>query len=406
MLTVPSPRAWAAASAALALALVATPLASTALKPTGITGGDKITTYAGQTKFGTGGFSGDGGPASKALLSQPAGLARDPAGNLYIADTSNERVRKIDRNGKISTIAGGGPGLTSLPGPALQAQLNGPDGVAADTHGNVYVTSGQFVYKITPGGTLSLYAGNPSFGYGFSGDGGPATQAQFGAPDSLAVDSHGNVYVSDRTNDRIRKITTDGIITTFAGSGHGFGGDGGPATKASLDEPAGIAFDSHDNLYIADRYNGRIRKVTPDGKISSVAGGGAQKITVYPNGTNAHNAYLHDTFSVAVDKYGNVYATYLDAMIVKIDTAQKLTTVAGVNTFHGIGDGGRADHASLSGPRDMVFDNAGNLYVVDNSYDSIRKIWYGTDHTVTPKKTTPKKASKPSKPTGPTAASV
>src|SRR5207249_4311136 len=220
-------------------------------------------------------------------LNAPVGVALDPAGNLYIADRDNQRIRRITSGGTISTYAGTGTppssfcgaiamgGFPGDRGPATAAHLNEPVGVALDPAGNLYIAErdNHRIRKVTPGGVISTYAGTGT--QGFSGDGGPATGAQLLGPGGVALDPAGNFYIADRNNDRIRRVSTDGPISTYAGTGReGFSGDGGPATAAHLGRPGGVALDSAGNLYIADLGNSRIRKVTPGGTISTDAGNG------------------------------------------------------------------------------------------------------------------------------------
>ena len=216
-----------------------------------------ITTVAGN---GTAGFSGDNGPAASAQLSNPNGIAVDSAGNLYIADYGNNRIRKVS-NGVITTVAGNGTyGSIGDNGPATSAQLAGPIGVAVDSAGNLYIADNGRVHKVS-NGVIATVAGNGSSG--FSGDNGPATSAWLSAPCGVAVDSAGNPYIADKGNDRIRRVAS-GIIATVAGNGTpGFSGDNGPATSAELDEPWAVAVDSAGSVYIADAGNSRIRLLTP-----------------------------------------------------------------------------------------------------------------------------------------------
>ena len=201
---------------------------------------------------GTTGFSGDGGPATSAQLSileeSPIGLAVDSAGNLYISDLGNHRIRKVS-NGVITTVAGAGTGgLNGDNVPAIYAHVNAPGGLAVDPAGNLYFCDGQRVREVS-NGIITTVAGNGTVG--FSGDNGPATSAQFWGASYVAVDSSGNLYITDVNNMRIRKVS-NGVITTVAGNGtFGFSGDNGPATSAELAGPAGIAVDSAGNLYIA-----------------------------------------------------------------------------------------------------------------------------------------------------------
>ena len=236
-----------------------------------------ISTVAGTGNFG---FSGDGGPAINAALNHPDGVAVDASGNLYVADNFNARIRKVTSDGTINTIAGTGfVAFTGDGGPAASATLSLITGVAVDTFGNVFIADSvnDRIRKINPAGIISSFVGNGRFR--FVGDGGPATSAALNYPSSVAADTSGNIFFTDPFNARIRKVTPAGIISTVAGNGAGgFSGDGGPATQAGLFFPFGVAVDSSGNLFIADTDNVRIRKVTPQGIISTVAGNGSLRI--------------------------------------------------------------------------------------------------------------------------------
>ena len=216
-----------------------------------------ITTVAGT---GVEGFSGDGGPAVQAELAYPGGVAVDASGNLFISDTRNRRIRKVDSSGNISTFV---------------ALSGSPQGMEFDAAGNLFIANGGFprIIRVDPSGTITTIAGTGRSG--FSGDGGPATSAHLAAPNDVAVDAAGNLYIADENNHRIRKVDSSGRITTIAGTGvPGFSGDGGPAVQALLARPRGVAVDTAGNVYIADHDNGRIRKVAPSGTITTIAGTG------------------------------------------------------------------------------------------------------------------------------------
>ena len=229
-----------------------------------------ITTIAGT---GQEGFSGDGGPATQARLNVPSDVAVDAQGNVYIADSNNHRIRRVGPNGVITTIAGTGPvgggeGRFSGDGrPATQARLNSPAGVVVDAQGNVYIadSDNHRIRRVGLDGIITTIAGSGDTGFGkggYSGDGGPATQARLNSPDGMVVDAQGNIYIADTYNHRIRRVGLDGVITTIAGTGaEGYSGDGGPATQARLNYPAGMAVDAQVNIYIADEANHRIRRM-------------------------------------------------------------------------------------------------------------------------------------------------
>jgi hypothetical protein len=270
-----------------------------------------VTTFAGQPEdFG---YGGDGGPATDAILNEPEGLAVDAAGDLFIADTGNDVIREVTPSGTISTVAGTANPDTSAGdsgdgGPATDAVLDDPTDVAVDAAGDLFISDalGGVIREVTPGGTISTVAGDG--GFGTSGDGGPAVDASFEDPLGVAVDSSGDLYVVDNFADVVREVTPDGTISTVAGSidTGGYSGDGGPATEATLDQPSGIALDTAGDLYIADTANDVIREVTPDGTINTVAGTpGTAGDT--GDGGPATSATLDFPTSVAVDGAGNLY---------------------------------------------------------------------------------------------------
>jgi len=284
---------------------------------------------------GTGvtGFAGDNGPAVSAQLDNPVSVALDSAGNVYIADAGNNRIRKVT-NGVITTIAGNGAfGFAGDGGPAMSAQLNEPQCIVVDATGNVYIadTDNNRVRKIS-NGVIGTVAGNGTFG--FSGDNGPAASAQLGHPDSLALDAAGNLFIADFYNNRIRRVT-NGVITTVAGNGKfGFSGDSGPATDAQLAGARGIALDAAGNLFIADSGNNRIRKVA-GGVITTVAGNG--KAGFSGDDGPAAAAGLTDPLQVAVDTAGDLYiADTLSSRIRKV-TNGKIATAAGSGAYGGSG---------------------------------------------------------------------
>jgi uncharacterized protein (TIGR03437 family) len=335
--------------------------------------GGMIATVAGN---GAAGFGGDNGPATSAHLAYPQDLAVDSAGNLYIADTNNNRIRKVS-NGVIATLAGTATyGFSGDNGLATSAQLNNPYGVAVDPAGNLYIadTFNNRVRKVS-NRVITTVAGDGTVG--FSGDNGPATSAQLADPWSVAVDSAGNLYIADYGNNRIRKVS-NGVIATVAGNGtRGSLGDNGPATSAQFYGPAGLAVDSLGNLYIADYGNNRIRKVS-NGVIATVAGGGA---SLGDNGP-ATSAQLALPYGIAVDSGGNLYvADWGNNRIRKVSNGV-ITTVAGNGTRGFSGDNGLATAAQLANPQGIAVDSAGNLYIADFGNASIRKVSNGIITTV------------------------
>jgi sugar lactone lactonase YvrE len=288
-----------------------------------------LTTFAGN---GASGFSGDGGAATSALVNQSRGIAIDSSGNVYIADTLNQCIRKVNTSGIISTIAGIGqsPGFSGDGGPATSAQLTNPAGLVFDSSGNLYIadSDNQCVRKVDTSGTISTFAGigeSP----GFSGDGGAATSAQLYYPYGLVFDSSGNLYIADGGNSCIRKVNTSGNISTFAGTGElpGFSGDGSAATSAQLYYPRGLTFDSSGNLYIADSVNSCIRKVNTSGIISTYAGiGGSYGYS--GDGGAATSAQLGGVNDVAIDLSGNLYiADYDEYVLRKVNTSGIISSV-------------------------------------------------------------------------------
>ncbi len=336
-----------------------------------------ISTFAGDGLFR---FQGDGGPAASAALSFPESATVDPSGNLFFADTFNHRIRKVTPAGIISTVAGNGTGgFSGDGGPATEASLLFPFGIALDASGDLFIadSDNSRVRKVTPDGIINTVAGTNAFG--FFGDGGPATSAVLNLPIGLAVDESGNLFIADNKNNRIRKVSPDGFITTEAG-GPMFGntGDGGPATEATLNWPTGVAVDRAGNLFIADSGNSRVRKVTPAGIISGVAGDG--KFGYSGDGGLAVNATLdlnslaaYD--SIAVDAAGDLFiADYYNNLVREVTPDGIINTVAG-DGFHGyFGDGGLATHAELAYPSTVAVDLSGNLFITDVFNNRIREV--------------------------------
>ncbi len=334
------------------------------LTPQGI-----IATVAGSGAFG---FLGDQGVATGAQLASPRGVAVDSAGAVYIADTLNNRIRKITPDGNIVTVAGGNqPGFSGDGSNALFAQLNRPTSVAVDRFGNVYFTDtgNQRVRRINGAGIITTIAGNGAVG--FRGDNGPGTSALLNSPQSVAVDSAGNVYIADTENQRIRKVNSQGIITTVAGSDPG-AGDGGPAVSAHLFQPSGAALDPAGNLYIADTSNHRIRKVTPQGIITTIAGNGTAGYS--GDGGSAIAAQLNGPAGLALDASGALYIADVGNNVIRKISSGSITTVVGTGKADTTGDGGPANLATLFNPSAVAFDRQGNLYIADSGNNRIRVV--------------------------------
>ena len=333
-----------------------------------------ISTYAGT---GTNGFSGDGGPAVGAEINNPVGEAMDTAGNFYFADLNNNRIRKITPLGIISTFAGNGTaGFSGDGGAATKAELSAPLGIAFDPAGNLYIadSGNQRVRKVTPGGIVSTVAGNGAQGY--NGDGIAAIKAELAHPNGIATDSKGNLYIADGYNQRIRMVNTAGIISTVAGNGTaGYSGDAGPAKLAELNSPAGVALDSGGNLFIADDNNARVRKVNSAGAIATYAGTGYGGYN--GDGIAATSAELYAPDKVATDSAGNVYISeYGNNRIRKVTTDGIISTVAGTGVAGYGGDAGLPTKAEIQIPRGIYVDRGGSLYIGDAGNARIRLVQY------------------------------
>jgi len=333
-----------------------------------------ITTVAGT---GTPGYSGDGGPATAAQLHFPWDIAFDAAGRLYIAEFKNHRVRRVDTNGTIATVAGDGTaGFSGDGGLATAAQLDHPVGVAV-RGSDLYiadVVNERIRHVDLTTGIISTFAGTT---FGFSGDGGPATAAKLNSPFSVAVDSSGTVYIADRDNQRVRQVES-GIIDTIAGTGQrGFSGDGGLAVDAQFGAPVGpvgIARDNAGNLYVADADANRIRRIALDGTITTVAGNGSAGFS--GDGGLATSAALNSPTDVVWDP--SVDALYIadrkNHRIRRVDSGGTITTIAGTGIAGYAGDGGAATAARLNEPAGLALDQTGNLYIADQKNHCVRRL--------------------------------
>jgi uncharacterized protein (TIGR03437 family) len=347
--------------------------------------GGTLTRIAGNGRAGN---SGDGGPAAAAQLNFPMGIATDAAGNVFVADRDASVVRKIAANGTITTVAGSGtPGFAGDGGAATSAQINGPFGVAVDAAGNLYIadTGNEVVRKVSPDGTMSTVAGTGT--RGDLGDGGAARNAWLNGPEAVAVDAAGNLYIADTFNGRIRRVGTDGTITTAAGVGSTgiYSGDGGPAKNAGISLPTDVAVDRAGNLYIADFGNSKIRVVT-NGVITTVAGrtNGVPPI----DGEEAVNARLEGPTGVTVDRSGAIYfveagigsGTGLargDFKVWKVSTAGVLTTLAGNGIPNFSNDGTPATAVQLNGPTGVAVSRLGVIYISDTQNQRVRAMSTG-----------------------------
>jgi uncharacterized repeat protein (TIGR03803 family) len=342
-------------------------------------GPNGIATVAGD---GTQGYSGDGGPAISAELQSPY-VFLDSAGNMYITSDNlgDCRVRKVTAStGIISTVAGNGTcGFSGDGGPATSAEME-PIGVAVDAAGDIFIVDdgNARIRKVTAStGIISTVAGNGTQGY--SGDGGPATSAELNRPFGAAVDGAGNLYIADEFNNRIRKVTAStGIISTVAGDGtEGFSGDGGSATSAELAFPVSVALDSVGDIYLVDGLNERVRKVTAStGDISTVAGNGTAGYS--GDGGPATSAELNAPTSLALDSAGDIYiADYSNYRIRKVTALTGIiSTAAGDGTFGFSGDGGAATSAEIRTPCNVATDVIGNIYIGDCANERVRVVGY------------------------------
>jgi len=320
---------------------------------------------------------GDGGPAIDAGLNGPYGIAMDSSGNLYVADSVGETVRKVTPSGVISTVAGNEvDGYLGDGGPATGAELSSPMGIAVDSIGNLYIADfgNNVIRKVTPAGVISTLAGSRNPGY--NGDGGPATSAELHFPRGVAVDSTGNLYIADSGNNVIRKVTPAGVISTVAGNGiGGYEGDDGPATSAELRNVQSVAVDGGGNLYIADYGNSVIRKMTAAGVISTVAGNGSMGYA--GDGGPATSAELNP-LGVNVDGNGNIYiADTFNNRIRMVTAAGVISTVAGNGNLNYAGDGGPAISAEV-GPINLIVRSNDTLYFTDGNNSRVRAILFNT----------------------------
>ncbi len=335
---------------------------------------DSIFAFAGTP--GTPGYSGDGGPATAAMLNAPDGITADSAGNVFFCDRLSKVVRRITTTGIISTVAGHDDSLfCGDGGPALQAEMDSPMASAYDAAGNLYIADygNNCVRIVSPTGNISTFAGDALAGPGYSGDGGPATAAKLNHPKAVATDAAGNVYIADAGNSALRVVHTSGNIATFAGTPTvaGYSGDGGSALSAKLSDPTGLIVDSVGNVYFSDAGNSALRVVHTSGNISAVAGNGTPGSG--GDGGAASAAQLVYPMGLAFDAAGNLYIADSGAARVRvIHTSGNIATFAGTGTRGFSGDGAAASSAELTAPMGVVVDDTGNVHISDGGDARIR----------------------------------
>jgi hypothetical protein len=346
-----------------------------------------ITTVAGN---GSGGYSGNDGVSTNASLNNPAGVAVDAHGNVFFSDEYNNVIREVQcydiygNYGIITTVAGSGNGgYSGDGGTATNASLSSPTGVAVDAYGNLFIADegNNVIRELWTNGIITTVAGNGSRGY--SGDGGTATNANLAIPTGVAVDTYGNLFIADQGNNRIREVSTNGLITTVAGTADGYWGgyfgDGGAATNAGLSSPYGVAVDMNGNLFFSDTGNNVIREVNTNGIIMTVVGTG--RYGPINNGGAATNSTLTYPYGVAMDAHRNLFiADRGNNLIEEVNASGIIRAVAGMGNGEGgevgsySGDGGPATSANLYFPTDVAVDAHGNLFIADQVNNVIRGV--------------------------------
>jgi sugar lactone lactonase YvrE len=332
-----------------------------------------IRTVAGS---GFAGFWGDGGLATSAGMRTPVSVASATDGTLYITDFDDNRVRKVSPTGVTSTFAGSGTaGYTGDGGAATSAQLRTPAGLAIDAAGAVYIADygNHVVRKVSPGGTITRFAGTGTAGY--SGNGGQARYAQLSAPIGLDFDAAGNLYIAEMGNHRVRKVTPGGVISTVAGSGAtASSGDGGSATAAGIPYPVGIAANGSGTLYVSEFYGHRVRRVTTAGVIGTIAGTGVAGYS--GNGGAATSATLNQPAGLDLDASGNLFvADFANHVVRRVTPAGVISRIAGTGQTAGYaGDGGQALSARLYNASGVTVNPTGHYYVADRSNHVVRRV--------------------------------
>ena len=324
---------------------------------------------------GSAGYGGDGGPATAAQLSVPVNVSATPDGGYLIVEQGTNHIRRVDAAGTITTVAGNGiNGSGGDGGPATSAGINAPNAAVMTASGDILIadSNNNKIRKVSPDGTITTVAGTGAAGFG--GDGGPATAALLSFPADVAVTADGGYLIADNDNNRIRKVSAAGTITTVAGTGvAGFSGDAGPATAATINDPAGVAAEADGSFAIDDLNNNRVRFVSPAGTISTIAGTGAAGFG--GDGGPGTLAALNQPARVAVSATGEVYvADRVNNRVRRIATDGTITTVAGVGSASFSGDGGAATAAEINGPFGMTVLTDGDLAVADTFNQRVRVV--------------------------------
>jgi sugar lactone lactonase YvrE len=297
------------------------------------------------------------GTSTAAMFNSPMGMATDAAGNVYVSDSYNSAIRKITPAGVVTTIAGIGQ-LGYLDGPAATAKFYSPSGLAIDANGNIFVADrgNNMIRKITPAGVVSTFAGSGNAGY----TDGTGTAATFNTPSGVAVDASGNLYVADYGNNLIRKITSAGVVTTVAGN-RVVGYANGQGIAAIFNKPTSIAIDAAGNIYVTEPYNNAIRKISADYMVTTLAGG--------PSATTL----VGSPIAINIDATGNMFIADFNGRILKISAGKILTVLAGKSGTTGSTDGD-GNNALFNKPQGITSGASGNIYIADFGNNLIRKV--------------------------------